>query len=446
MLELELTPEFEPRELFVPANIETVVREGGGSLSNELKEALLQMAQNVAYINAEGQSYYDDLYRALYPVVILIADFNQGESVVYHTDDLDSLRSMLTVTAMYGDSTSEEVTDYTLAGDLTPGTSVITVSFGGKTTTFEVSVTRAPGLFRVANTLVGCTNSNSATTATEGTAYSGTITAASGYTLAGATVSVTMRGVDITSAAYSNGTISIAAVTGDVAISVTAVAVVLSSISAEFTQGQTVVHDTDSLDSLKSMLTVTATYSDSSTATVPSTDYTLSGTLTEGTSTVTVSYGGKTDTFDVVVTAPSQGDIFGVFTAGYSMGTKTSSSVGASDMPMYAIWNNASSGRAAMTTPIVNKGYVITSTDPSKYTLSVKEITNDTPVSTSYSNAVTGRYYQGTERNATAGWNTSDSVTSPYMMIVLKKNSGDFTAEELANGAEAVFTFTRATS
>jgi Bacterial Ig-like domain (group 3). len=47
-------------------------------------------------------------------------------------------------------------------------------------------------------------------------------------------------------------------------------------------------------------LTVTATYSASTTATV--TDYTLSGTLTEGTSTITVSYGGKTTTFSVTVT------------------------------------------------------------------------------------------------------------------------------------------------
>lgn len=76
-----------------------------------------------------------------------------------------------------------------------------------------------------------------------------------------------------------------------------------SSISAVFTQGQTVVYDTDSIDSLKSMLVVTATYSDSSTETVPGTDYTLSGTLVVGTSTITVSYRGKTTTFTVNVSS-----------------------------------------------------------------------------------------------------------------------------------------------
>lgn len=76
----------------------------------------------------------------------------------------------------------------------------------------------------------------------------------------------------------------------------------LSSISAVYTQSGT-VYDTDSLDSLKADLVVTATYSDSSTATVAAADYTLSGTLTEGTSTITVIYGGKTTTFSVTVTA-----------------------------------------------------------------------------------------------------------------------------------------------
>lgn len=70
-------------------------------------------------------------------------------------------------------------------------------------------------------------------------------------------------------------------------------------ITAVFTQGSAAIYDTDSLDTLKQYLVVTANYSDSTTATV--TDYTLSGTLTEGTSTITVSYSGKTDSFTVTV-------------------------------------------------------------------------------------------------------------------------------------------------
>ena len=74
----------------------------------------------------------------------------------------------------------------------------------------------------------------------------------------------------------------------------------VTSISAVYTQSGT-VYDTDSLDDLKADLVVTATYSDSSTETLPASAYTLSGTLEEGTSTITVTYEGKTATFDVIV-------------------------------------------------------------------------------------------------------------------------------------------------
>lgn len=77
----------------------------------------------------------------------------------------------------------------------------------------------------------------------------------------------------------------------------------LVSISAVYTQSGT-VYETDSLDSLKNDLVVSALYSDSSTETLPSSAYTLSGSLTVGTSTITVTYEGKTTTFDVVVSTP----------------------------------------------------------------------------------------------------------------------------------------------
>lgn len=80
----------------------------------------------------------------------------------------------------------------------------------------------APIEYTVSNALTGCTTSNSAATVTEKTAYNATITAADGYTLDGASVSIKMGGVDITSTAYANGIISIGSVTGNVSISVTA--------------------------------------------------------------------------------------------------------------------------------------------------------------------------------------------------------------------------------
>ena len=102
----------------------------------------------------------------------------------------------------------------------------------------------------------------------------------------------------------------------------------LESISAVYTQSGT-VYDTDSLDDLKDDLVVTGTYDDTSTATI--TGYTLSGTLTAGTSTVTVSYGGKTTTFNVTVstydTSPSIAENGKSWTTSGTTSAKTGASI-----------------------------------------------------------------------------------------------------------------------
>ena len=195
----------------------------GGGLTEDVKQASLQIAEKVAYIDEHGQDYYDELYTAFYD-----------------------------------------------------------------------------NMWNVTNTLSNAVTSNPAVKTPKDGTYTAIISAATGYTLEGATVSVTMNGANITSSVYNNGTISIPSVTGDVVITVVAVALTVVSISAVYTQSGT-VYDTDTLDSLKADLVVTATYSDSSTAVVPAADYTLSGALAEGTSTITVTYGGKTDTFNVTV-------------------------------------------------------------------------------------------------------------------------------------------------
>lgn len=67
-------------------------------------------------------------------------------------------------------------------------------------------------------------SSNSNSTVASGSSYTTNITAGQGYTLTGATVSITMGGTDITSTAYSNGVVTISNVTGNIIIDVTAVA------------------------------------------------------------------------------------------------------------------------------------------------------------------------------------------------------------------------------
>lgn len=132
----------------------------------------------------------------------------------------------ITVTATYTatgytGNITKTVTGYTLSGTLTAGqTNTVTVSYGGKTTTFEVTVNEE---------------------------------------------------------------------------------VTLSSISATYTGGSVAAGTT--LEQLTG-ITVTATYSDGSTS--PVSGYELSGNLTAGqTNTVTVTYQGKTATFEVTVEAES---------------------------------------------------------------------------------------------------------------------------------------------
>ena len=105
--------------------------------------------------------------------------------------------------------------------------------------------------------------------------------------------------ITLSSTGVSSKTVNITLVNTDVEPTI-------SSISAVYTQGNTVVYPTTSLDSLKNNLVVTANYTNSTSTTV--TGYTLSGTLTEGTSTITVTYSGKTTTFNVNV-SPEQSSV-----------------------------------------------------------------------------------------------------------------------------------------
>lgn len=120
-----------------------IIESGGSGLTDGAKQALLNCLAHVAWIDEDGQDYYDALESALYPPVNLtsISCVYTQSGTVYDTDSLDSLKSDLVVTAHYDDSSTQTVTTYTLSGSLTVGTSTITVAYGGKTTTFNVTVT-----------------------------------------------------------------------------------------------------------------------------------------------------------------------------------------------------------------------------------------------------------------------------------------------------------------
>lgn len=198
------------------------IKSGGGGLTADIKSALLQIAQKVAYIDEDGQDYYDDLYDALYAITAITLD-----------SDSITLQS------------------------------------------------------------IGATSQLTATTTPAG----GNVTWLSSNTSV-ATVSATGL---VTSVAYGSATITATAGSVSATCSVTVAQATCTGINATYTQSGT-VFDTATLDSLKSDLVVTASWSNGTTSTLNDADYTLSGTLAEGTSTITVSYGGQTDTFNVTVT------------------------------------------------------------------------------------------------------------------------------------------------
>lgn len=270
--------------------------------TEDFKAALLACFEKVAWIDGSGLDLYTALENALNAKSLLsiAASFNQGSHTILTTDSLDSLKPYLTVTAIYSDGTSETVSTYSLSGTLTVGTSSILVSYLERTALFTCTVTE-PILSSIscAYTQSGAVyttdsldslKANLVVTATYTDSSTATIPSTD-YTLSGTLV----EGTSTITASYGGKT-----ATFTVTVSSPAT---LSSITATFTQGSAVIYDDASLDDLKQYLVVTANYSDSTSRTV--TDYTLSGTLAVGTSTITVSYGGKTATFNVVVTASS---------------------------------------------------------------------------------------------------------------------------------------------
>ena len=118
----------------------------GGSFNAEVKQALMNAFNHVVWDDDDpsGQTYITALQNALYPPANLssISAVYTQSGTVYETDSLDDLKADLVVTAHYSDSTTAVLADsaYVLSGTLVEGTSTITVTYGGKTTTFNVTV------------------------------------------------------------------------------------------------------------------------------------------------------------------------------------------------------------------------------------------------------------------------------------------------------------------
>ena len=184
---------------------------------NDVKQALLQIASKVAYIDDDGQDYYDALESALYPDATLVsisAVYTQS-GAVYTNDTLDSLKNDLVVTALYDDSSTSTVTAYTLSGTLAEGTSTITVTYNGKTTTFTVNCTVKGWLYHFNQSLA---SSGSEDFEWQGTGNYSTGVDADGYSY---WHKVTTEGTSSTDvgAIYANGLTNVPDLSGDFTIS-----------------------------------------------------------------------------------------------------------------------------------------------------------------------------------------------------------------------------------
>lgn len=112
-------------------------------LSDDAKNALLNCFRHVAWVDADGQTYYDALEDALYADSYprLIAVFNAGVNTIYTDDALDTLKQYLTVKYFATKESTGTViasSDYTLSGVLVEGTSIVTVAYNGVRTSVSI--------------------------------------------------------------------------------------------------------------------------------------------------------------------------------------------------------------------------------------------------------------------------------------------------------------------
>lgn len=147
----------------------------------------------------------------------------------------------------------------------------------------------------------------------------------------------------------------------------------LTSITATFNCGNNVIYETDSLDTLKQHLIVTANYSDGSIETI--TSYTMNGMLETGTSIITVVYGGKTATFIVTVSASEKP----TYTITNNLNNVTSSNTvtKANEGAYYVAILTANSGHKIDAVTVTMGGNDITATAYSSGTVSIPSVIGD---------------------------------------------------------------------
>lgn len=208
---------------------------GQSGISDNARNLLKYILDRVAYIQTGMEVYVNALYQALKIT---------GPAPEQYT----ILNTLVNVTNSNGATSIAEGSAYSATLSIESGYTwgTVSVSMGGtditstayNSSTHAISIASVTGdiviiasatapvtTYLITNVLTHVTNSNTSASIQSGSAYSGTLTADTDYTID--SVTVTMGGVDITATAYdsSDDSITIASVTGDIVITATATAV-----------------------------------------------------------------------------------------------------------------------------------------------------------------------------------------------------------------------------
>lgn len=115
------------------------------NFSDEAKQALITLLEHVAWVDDNGSQYINSLYNLLFAIntIGIRAEYTQSHTVWSDgVSTLDDLKQDLIVYAIFSDNSEVEISGYVLSGTLASGTSIITVTYGGFTSQFNVVVTQ----------------------------------------------------------------------------------------------------------------------------------------------------------------------------------------------------------------------------------------------------------------------------------------------------------------
>ena len=191
----------------------------------------------------------------------------------------------------------------------------------------------------------------------------------------------------------------------------------LTSISVEYSGGDVAVGT--ALTSLTG-ITVTATYSDNSTATI--TDYALSGTIGEGANTITVTYQGQTASFTVTgVSQSTMNNILQPFTS-YRLNSTLA--------PMYIITQSGNDYTFA-----INEAYTGNVTFQNGRAISPTSLTNGTTYKLSVSEPITVPIYVYEVPDIPESGDTLPNTYKETLVGTWTKNTSEYTFTPAANYA-----------